>query len=74
MYKFNIIDKLSLFLIVLAALISGITGILGFNLIEIIFGDPLNLIGRIIYILVGVAGIDILLFLFKASTKYNLHK
>ncbi|MBP2031691.1 uncharacterized membrane protein YuzA (DUF378 family) [Clostridium algifaecis] len=74
MYKFNIIDKLSIFLIVLAALISGITGILGFNLIEIIFGEPLNFIGRLLYILVGVAGIDILLFLFKAKTKYTLHK
>ncbi|WP_446899535.1 DUF378 domain-containing protein [Clostridium sp. LBM24168] len=74
MYKFNIIDKISLFLIILTGINTGITGILGFNLINIVLGDPLNLIGRIIYIIIGVAGIDMIIFLFKTKSTYKTHK
>jgi uncharacterized protein len=74
MYKFNIIDKVSLLLIVLTALNIGVTGILNFNLIHMLFGSSLNLFGRIIYIIVGVAGIDMTIFLFRTNKKYNLHK
>lgn len=74
MYKFSIIDKISLFLIVLTGINTGISGICGVNPIEIIFGDPLNLIGRILYIIIGVAGMDMIIFLSKTKSTYKTHK
>jgi len=69
MYKFNIIDKISLILIVLTGINTGITGILNYNLLQILLGEPLNLIGRIIYIIIGAAAIDMIIFLFKTCRK-----
>lgn len=74
MYKFSFIDKISLLIIVFTSLNAGITGILNFNLTQIILGNPLNFIGRIIYIIIGVAGIDMIIFLFKTRTNYKSNK
>lgn len=69
MYKFTIIDKVSSILIIIGALNWGIIGLFNFNIIEIIFGEPVNLIGRILYILIGVAGLNMIILFFK--TKNN---
>ncbi len=67
MYKLSIIDKVSLILVVIGAINWELIGLLDFNIVEILFGDPVNLIGRILYILIGTAGIDMIILLFKAK-------
>ncbi|AGY77622.1 MULTISPECIES: DUF378 domain-containing protein [Clostridium] len=71
MYKLSIIDKVSLILVVIGAINWGLIGLLDFNIVEILFGDPVNLIGRILYILIGTAGIDMIILFFKAKKSYK---
>ncbi|ADK14404.1 DUF378 domain-containing protein [Clostridium autoethanogenum] len=71
MYKLSIIDKVSLILVVIGAINWGLIGLLDFNIVEILFGDPANLIGRILYILIGTAGIDMIILFFKAKKSYK---
>lgn len=71
MYKLSIIDKISLILILIGAINWGLIGLLDFNIVEILFGDPVNLIGRILYILIGTAGIDMIILLFKVKNSYR---
>ncbi|GAA0735075.1 DUF378 domain-containing protein [Clostridium oceanicum] len=72
MYKLSLIDKLSFILVIIGALNWGLIGLFNFNLIGAIFGEPANFIGRIIYILVGVAGIYLIYF--WLSTKRKAYK
>lgn len=52
----------ALILMIIGAVNWGLIGLFNFNLVEAIFGD-MTLLSRIIYILVGVAGIYGLTFL-----------
>ena len=54
--KMKIIDKIALVLIIIGAINWGLIGIFKFNLVEMIFGD-MTMIARIIYTLVGIAGL-----------------
>lgn len=67
MYKFSIIDKFSLILMVLGSLNWGLIGLLNFNVISVLFGEPVNLIGRILYILIGVSGLNMIILFFKTK-------
>lgn len=69
MYKVNLIDKISCILILIGALNWGLYGLFNLDLVHAIFGGELQVIARIIYILVGVAGIDILLFIIKIKKR-----
>lgn len=69
MYKLSLIDKLSFILVIIGALNWGLIGLFNFNLIGAIFGEPANFIGRIIYILVGVAGIYLIYFWLNTKRK-----
>jgi len=69
MYKVNLIDKASCILIIFGALNWGLYGLFGLDLVRVIAGNHLQLIARIIYILIGVAGIDVLLFLLKTKKR-----
>ncbi|MBI6874971.1 DUF378 domain-containing protein [Clostridium aciditolerans] len=71
MYKFNLLDKISLILVIIGALNWGLIGLFNFNLIGALLGEPVNLIGRIIYILVGAAGVDMLLLLLKMKKSFK---
>ncbi|NMM65716.1 DUF378 domain-containing protein [Clostridium sp. P21] len=73
MYKFSLLDKISLVLVILGAVNWGLIGLSNINLIGLFLGEPANLIGRLIYIIVGVAGINILFILFKMkkNIKFN---
>lgn len=70
MYKFSIIDKISLILVIIGALNWGLVGLFNFDIIRFAFGNAV-VVGRILYILIGIAGIDILLFVFKARLQKN---
>jgi uncharacterized membrane protein YuzA (DUF378 family) len=71
MYKFNLLDKISLILVIIGALNWGLIGLFNFNLIGSLLGEPVNLIGRIIYILIGAAGVDMLLLLLKMKKSFK---
>lgn len=69
MYKLNIIDKISFILVILGAINWGLVGLFNLDLISLIFGSPVSLVGRIIYIIIGAAGIYMILFIYR--TKKN---
>lgn len=69
MYKFNMLDKISFILIIIGAINWGLLGLFNFEIAQFIFGTPINLASRLIYILIGAAGINMLVFLIK--TKRN---
>jgi len=57
-----------LILIIIGALNWGLIGFFGFDLVASIFGGQLSLISRIIFAVVGVAGIYAISFLFPSKT------
>lgn len=52
----KIVDKIALVLIIIGAINWGLIGLFNFNLVDSIFGT-MSVISRIIYSLVGVAGL-----------------
>ncbi|MCL5270158.1 MAG: DUF378 domain-containing protein [bacterium] len=50
------LDVISMVLLIIGALNWGIMGLFDFNVIAAIFG-PLTILARIIYVLVGIAGV-----------------
>lgn len=69
MYKLNLIDKASFILVIIGALNWGLKGLFNLDLIEALFGGNFQVITRVIYILVGVAGINLLFLLIRARKK-----
>ena len=57
-----------LILIIIGALNWGLIGFFGFDLIAAVFGGQLSLISRIIFAIVGIAGIYAISFLFPSRT------
>lgn len=58
-------DRLSLILIIIGAINWGIIGLFGFDAIGAIFGGQLSIISRIIFTIVGIAGLWAITILFK---------
>ncbi len=72
MYKLSLIDKLSFLFVIIGAINWGLFGLFNLDLLEAILGGKLQVITRIIYILVGISGINLLLILIKAKkVKYK---
>lgn len=69
MYKCSIFDKISFILVIIGALVWGIYGILGINIVNLIFGSFMPVLERVIYILVGIAGINLIVFFTKLMRK-----
>ena len=65
MYKFRLMDKVSFVLIIIGAINWGLIGLFNFNIVGSLFGAPVDFIGRLIYIMIGVAGIDMLMLILK---------
>ena len=62
----NILQKISLILTIIGAINWGLIGIFNFNLVDTIFG-AMSVISRIIYALVGIAGLYSIKFLFNRT-------
>ncbi len=62
-------DTLSLILIVVGALNWGLIGIFQFDLVAAVFGGMSGVVSRIIYTLVGLAGIWGFTMLFRKHTR-----
>ena len=67
MYKFNLIDKVSFILVIIGALNWGLYGLFTFDLVGFVFGsNPPTLLARIVYIMVGVAGANLMFLIYKS--------
>ena len=62
-----IIDKLALILVIVGALNGGGVGLFGFDTVAFLFGGQLALLSRIIYGLVGLAGLWCITLLFRTE-------
>lgn len=71
MYKFSALDKASFLLTIISGLNWGLTGIFDFNIISYLF-ETIPIIERIIYIIFGLAAIDMIIFILK-SRSYITH-
>lgn len=58
-------DSLSLILVIIGALNWGLIGIFGFDLVGALFGGQMAMFSRIIYTIVGLAGIWSISLLFR---------
>jgi uncharacterized protein len=76
MYKFNLIDKISVILVLIGALNWGLIGITNYNLVALIFnlaGENVSqILQRIVYILVGAAAVNVLMLIYKSGFSKNL--
>lgn len=59
------IDKIALILVIVGALNWGSIGLFGFDIVAWIFGGQLALLSRIIFTIVGIAGLWALTLLFR---------
>ena len=59
------IDNISLVLVIIGALNWGSIGLFGFDFVAAIFGGQLSVMSRIIFTLVGIAGLWSITLLFK---------
>ena len=60
-----IIDRIALFLVIIGALNWGSVGIFSFDAVAWLFGGEMSAISRIIYTLVGLAGVWCVSLLFR---------
>ena len=67
----KIIDKIALVLIVIGALNWGSVGFFGFDCVAFLFGGQMGTISRIIYALVGLAGLWCITLLFRRKESRN---
>lgn len=61
----HMLDKIALFLVIIGALNWGSIGIFSFDVIAFLFGGQAAVISRVLYTLVGLAGIWAISLLFK---------
>lgn len=59
------LDKIALVLVIIGAINWGLIGIFSFDLVAFLFGGQAAIISRIVYTLVGLAGIWAISLLFK---------
>ena len=60
-----ILDKLALILVIIGALNWGSVGLFSFDLVAFLFGGQTSLFSRIIFTLVGLAGVWCITLLFR---------
>lgn len=56
-------------LVLIGALNWGLIGLFGFDLVAALFGGPMSLVSRIVYSLVGIAGLLMIGDLFSTRTR-----
>ena len=64
-----ILDKIALILVIVGALNWGGIGLFGFDTVAFFCGGQLSLFARIIYTLVGLAGLWCITLLFRPNTE-----
>ncbi|WP_163192667.1 DUF378 domain-containing protein [Clostridium thermarum] len=72
MYKLSLLDKISIILVIIGALNWGLIGIANFNFVAqltSILGEISSIFERIIYILVGLAGLNLAFLIYKSKNQ-----
>lgn len=67
-------DTIALVLVIIGALNWGLIGLFGFDLVATLFGGPQATLSRIVYALVGLAGLWSLTFLFRDTRERRGNK
>lgn len=62
----KVLDIIALILVIIGAINWGLIGLFNFNLVDTIFG-AMSIVSRIIYTLVGIAGLYSIKFLFQQN-------
>lgn len=62
----KVLDIIALILVIIGAINWGLIGLFNFNLVDTIFGAT-SIVSRIIYTLVGIAGLYSIKFLFNRT-------
>ena len=68
-----IVDKIALILVIVGALHWGGIGLFGFNTVAFLCGGPLTMLARIIYTVVGLAGLWCVTLLFRNTEDSTGH-
>lgn len=68
-----IVDKIALILVIVGALNWGGIGLFGFNTVAFLCGGPLTMLARIIYTVVGLAGLWCVTLLFRNTEDSTGH-
>ena len=68
-----VIDKIAVLLAVIGALNWGGIGLFGFDTVAFLFGGQLSVFARLIYTLVGLAGLWCLTLLFRLDRETAAH-
>ncbi|HEY8445423.1 MAG TPA: DUF378 domain-containing protein [Bacilli bacterium] len=63
----HVLQKIALVVVIIGALNWGLIGLFGFDLVAFIFDNISEVISRIIYVLVGVAGVISISCLFNRT-------
>ena len=62
-----ILDRIALALVIIGALNWGAIGLVGFDLVAVICGGPMAALSRVIYTVVGIAGLWCVSLLFREN-------
>ncbi|MCI6375963.1 MAG: DUF378 domain-containing protein [Clostridiales bacterium] len=66
-------DKLSLVLVIIGAINWGLVGLFQFDLIAFLFGGQAALVSRVLYTIVGAAGLWSISLLFTGHERHEEH-
>ena len=66
------LDKLSLVLVIVGAINGALVGIFQFDLVAWLFGGQGSLFSRIVYTIIGLAGLWCATFLFRKENKVKM--
>lgn len=55
--KFKLLDWIAMILVIIGAINWGLIGLFDFDLVSALFGDMMSTLSRVIYSLVGLAGL-----------------
>ena len=67
----KVVDRIALILVIIGALNWGSVGLFAFDCVAFICGGQLAVVSRIIYALVGIAGLGCITLLFRDSADNN---
>lgn len=67
------LKRIAFIVMIIGAINWGLIGFLGFDLVAFIFGGQAALLSRIIYAIVGIAGLFAITFLFTGREGYGGH-
>ncbi|MBE7003609.1 MAG: DUF378 domain-containing protein [Ruminococcaceae bacterium] len=69
-----ILDKLALTLSIVGALNWGSIGLFGFDIVAFLFGGQTGTVSRVVYTLVGLAGVWCITLLFRETEPFESHE